>query len=167
MSLVRKFLFAFISLALVLFSFSPAFAQEINSYELFWPITAGKVAGEPFYGLKLFKEKVRGSFIFGKFQKASYALFLTTKRVVETEKLIAEGKNELAEKTLDKALQELKKVSENLSLASGLTKEDIDGMNTKFGKLETFLRYLAGKSEPLKAKIQVLLDEVIKVNRNI
>ena len=115
MSLVRKFLFAFISLALVLFSFSPAFAQEINSYELFWPITAGKVAGEPFYGLKLFKEKVRGSFIFGKFQKASYALFLTTKRVVETEKLIENFK------ALIEAVEKAKPVTVKGKLIKGIS----------------------------------------------
>lgn len=82
--------------------------QTVDSYELFWPLVAGKTIGEPFYFLKVIKENVRGMLIFGKEQKADYDLFLATKRILEVEKLLNDNKTDSALKTLDAFLNKLK-----------------------------------------------------------
>jgi hypothetical protein len=74
--------------------------NSVNSFELFWPISPGKVMGERFYALKLFKEKIWGFFIFGDYPKADYNVTLSEKRVVEAEKLFKDRKFEDAKKTL-------------------------------------------------------------------
>lgn len=105
-------------LFLIVFSPSSVFAQEENSSisaklaaggsnELFWPLSAGKTMDDSFYFLKLWKEDIRGIFIFGEAQKADYEVMLSTKRILEAEKLLKSGKDELATKTLEKALNQL------------------------------------------------------------
>jgi len=92
-------------LVTVLFSFLFfSLAKDVkaqNSYELFWPIVAGRTSEDPLYFLKLLKEKVRGVLIFSDVKKAEYYLFLSEKRLVEFENLVAEKKDiENAKKTL-------------------------------------------------------------------
>ena len=60
---------------------------EANSYELFWPVVAGRVKGDSLYPFKLLKEKVRVFLIFDSGAKAEHFSFLSTKRLVEFEKL--------------------------------------------------------------------------------
>lgn len=83
-------------------SASPSVAPaKVNPNELFWPISAGKVAGDKMYSLKLMKEKLRGSLIFSKPKKMEYFVTLSTKRVVEAEKLYLTNKDyENAKKSL-------------------------------------------------------------------
>lgn len=78
--------------------------EKINSFELFWPIAAGKVMGDPLYSLKSFKESLRELFIFSDLKKGDYNISLSEKRVVEAEKLLLEVKDyQNAQKTLDEA----------------------------------------------------------------
>lgn len=87
---------------------TPQIKEEINSFEMFWPLVAGKTVDDGFvYPLKKLKENFRGMLIFGRVQKADYLVFLATKRVLEAEKLIKENKYKLANKTLDDALGQL------------------------------------------------------------
>lgn len=72
---------------------------NVNSFELFWPLAAGKTRADSFYFLKTWKENIRGLFIFGSVQKAEYQTFLATKRVLETESLISQSKYDLASQT--------------------------------------------------------------------
>ncbi len=85
-------------------------SATINSFELFWPLSAGRTEGDPLYFLKLFREQVIGWFTYGDTKKADYALQLGTKRVLEAEKLLKEGKIDAALKTLDRADKELSSV---------------------------------------------------------
>lgn len=78
-------------------------AANVNSYELFWPLTAGKTESDSLYSLKLFKEQVIGWFIFNDTARADYAVLLGTKRVLEAEKLLKVGKTDLALKALERA----------------------------------------------------------------
>lgn len=80
---------------------------EISSFEMFWPVVAGRTKGDSVYFLKTLKEKVRGLLIFGKAQKADYLVFLSVKRVVESEKLLMSGKKDLANDTLAVAASNL------------------------------------------------------------
>lgn len=78
-------------------------ASIVNSYDLFWPLTAGKTEGDSLYFLKLFNEQLRGWLVFGDTKKADYAVVLGTKRVLEAEKLLKESKTNPALKALDRA----------------------------------------------------------------
>lgn len=78
--------------------------EKVNSFELFWPIVAGKVKGESLYFLKSFKETIREMLIFSSFKKADYNLTLSEKRTVEAEELIVKrGDLENGRKTLEEA----------------------------------------------------------------
>lgn len=59
----------------------------VNSYALFWPITAGRVMSDQLYFLKSLKEQLREMFIFSDIKKAEYNVTLSEKRTVEAEKL--------------------------------------------------------------------------------
>jgi len=92
--------------------------KAVDSYELFWPMVAGKTTADGFvYKLKILKEDVRGYLIFGPVQKADYHVFRAAKRLLEAEKLLLDKKDSLAQTTLDKTLMHLsaaKRGSENI-----------------------------------------------------
>jgi len=137
--------------------------EEVNSFELFWPVVAGKTTGEPLYFLKSLKEKVRGWFIFGASQKAEYAVFLATKRVVEAEKLINEGKNDLADKTLSRATTQLEKAEQNLgkALDKGTPFQDeAVNIENRLSNLEIFVPWLILNSEENKEALSRFLEKV-------
>lgn len=72
---------------------------EVNSFEMFWPLAAGKTRADGLYFLKNLKENVRGWFIFGAAEKAEYKTLRATKRVLEAEALINDSKFDLAKET--------------------------------------------------------------------
>jgi hypothetical protein len=123
--------------------------NEVSSFELFWPVSAGKTMGDSLYSLKILKEQVRGVLIFGAAQKSDYLVFLSTKRVVEAEKLLSDGKNDLATKTLDTSLSLLEKArvgwqkSKEAGVEAGPEKENISKQLTN---LNTFFTFLSAKS---------------------
>ena len=79
-----------------------------SSYELFYPIVAGKVPGDKWYGLKMLREKVVLFFLFNSEKKVEYHTSLSKKRLVEAEKLIIVNKNyKLGVDTLKKSIDEL------------------------------------------------------------
>lgn len=141
--------------------------QEVNSFELFWPVVAGRTMGSPIYTIKLVKEKVRGALIFGKAQKAEYFVFLATKRVVEAEQLLGEGKSDLAAKTLGNATVLLDKSEASVSQAGESISTVVDEMNKKLDNLETFLPSLASKNDGSKDSINGVLDKVRELHQKI
>lgn len=138
MKILKSLLFSVLAVLLVGIP-AGAFAKEItptsspvpqgisvNSFELFWPIVAGKVMGERFYSLKSLKESVRGFFIFDSLKRSEYAILLSEKRTVEAEKLFLTNKNyENGKKTLDVAQKERREAVDNLKKAKA------DGRRTK------------------------------------
>ena len=75
---------------------------KVDSFELFWPIVAGKVQGDSMYRLKIFKENMRGYLILSSLKKAEYLTFISSKRLVEFEELALSRKNfENATETLE------------------------------------------------------------------
>lgn len=123
--------------------------KEINSFELFWPVSAGKTMGESLYSLKTIKEQLRGALIFGKAQKSDYQVFLSTKRILEAEKLINEEKNDLALRTLQSSLGFLDNAKENwlkakeANTGGGPEKGNIEN---QLNNLDVFLNYLSTKN---------------------
>src|SRR5258708_13093295 len=73
----------------------------VDSFALFWPMAAGKTMQSKVYFLKLWKEDIRGFFIFGSAQKADYDIFLGIKRMLEAEALIKGNVPDLPNKTFD------------------------------------------------------------------
>ena len=133
-------LFVFIVSVFALIFSVPALALEeinkplsspttINSFELFWPISAGVVSGEQLYNFKILKEDIREIFIFSNLKKAEYNITLSEKRVLEVEKLFIDKKDYTnGKKTLDIANQKREK---SLSLLKK------DGENNYSGELKT------------------------------
>lgn len=124
-------------------------AQKVNSYELFWPITAGRVQGDPLYTLKLFKEGLREMFIFSDFKKAEYNISLSEKRTVEVEKLLLELKDyQNAQKTLETAKEKRQKAYDHIQKAKGQERYVVDlenRMRDSLGRQKELLTYLSSQ----------------------
>lgn len=137
--------------------------QEVNSFELFWPLVAGKTVDDGFvYSIKLLKEKVRGWLIFSKVSKANYEVFLATKRVLEAEKLIKEGKSDLANKTLDVVIKNLQEAEKRLEVA--LRNEealgtDASSMISRLENIDKLALWLATQEEKSKGALQAVAGE--------
>lgn len=140
---------------------------DVNSFELFWPLVAGRTRGDSLYFLKTLKENVRGMIIFGKPEKANYSLLLATKRTLEVEKLLAENKNDAAMATLDEAKMQLDNAEKAITDSNGDLSVTVDDMNNKLSNLEKFLPWLATKHSDVADKINGLLDKVTEVHKKI
>lgn len=91
---------------------------KVSSFELFWPIVAGKVQGDSMYTLKVFKENMRGYLILSSLKKAEYLTFISSKRLVEFEELALSRKDfENASKTLEVYKSTQKKIFSYLDKA--------------------------------------------------
>ncbi len=145
-------------------------SQQVNSYELFWPLTAGRTVDDSLYSLKLFKEKIRGWLIFGIQQKADYAAMLTTKRVLEAEKLINENKTNLVGQTFNMASSQLDIVNDQLKMAKqknekmGQTATDL---SNKLNNLEKFLNNLLNNKPEYQTQIKNLLEKIQSAKNNL
>lgn len=139
---------------------------NISSFELFWPIVAGKTTADPLYFFKTLKENLRGKLIFGSPQKADYSVFLATKRIIEAEKLILEGKSDLAEKTLVQATKQLDKATVNVSQALAKRvpfQEQAVNMGNRLSNLETFIPSLIVKADQNKESLTEILERVVSL----
>lgn len=145
--------------------------QNVSSYEMFWPIVAGKTKGDSLYSLKLLKEKIRGFFIFGSFKKAEYNITLSEKRTVEAEKLLNEGDFENAEETFDLLMKKREKALEYIEKA---TKSGIDTASLKNRMLSSlekqtllFTDILKDISESGKVLIEKDLGHIASVSEKL
>lgn len=121
--------------------------EEVNSFEMFWPIVAGKTRADSLYGLKRLKENARGWVIFGKTQKASYKVFLGLKRSLEAEKLLMNEEEELATEALEDARRELSEANLLLEKARESNPDATVDQEayTRLENLKTFLHWLSEK----------------------
>ncbi|MDO8503252.1 MAG: DUF5667 domain-containing protein [bacterium] len=87
---------------------STSASQPTSSFELFWPIVAGRVPGDPLYTLKRLRETISEKLKFSEIRKADYRLTLSKKRLVETEKLLEQKAYANAEKSIKDSVAELK-----------------------------------------------------------
>lgn len=123
-------------------------AQEgpVNSYELFWPITAGRTTGDTLFILKRVKEGVREFLIFSKYRKADYNMTLATKRLVEAEKLFTENDTKNAQKSLEMSLEKLTKAKGLMAQVESNGQDPTDLRNALNSTVEKHVRlvdYLA------------------------
>ena len=123
--------------------------QEVNSYELFWPVVAGRVMGEPMYSLKAFKENIRGLLMSGSRKKFSYNVQLAEKRAVEAEKLyLVDKKYPEAEKTLQILQNKISQANKNYQIAESDGGSVADLKSTfklSLEKQQKLLTYLSAK----------------------
>ncbi len=178
-----KYLVLFIAVLLMLFNATAVFAQDRNplvsdsaiatsSYELFYPITAGKVLGDPLYFLKQIKEKLREILIFGTLQKAEYDLTLSEKRMVEAEYLYLVKKDiNDASQTLEnanarqvKVVELIQSMKENKQDAADiLTAKVKDSFNRQLSLLKTLeikIPNQKNRLEQIKYKLEELLGKL-------
>lgn len=140
--------------------------EEVSSFELFWPIVAGKVMGEPYYFLKNLKEDVREFLIFGSFGKADYNIKLSEKRTVEAEKLYLEKKDyKNGQNVLNEAQSKREKSFTFINSAEKEGRDVVDLKNTLKSSLEKqilLLKYIETKlpDEPKKN----IEENIVKIN---
>lgn len=132
--------------------------QQVDSFELFWPIAAGKVRGETLYFLKSLKEKIRELLIFSNYKKGDYNITLSVKRTVEAEKLFVDKKDlENAGATLQEAQTKRDKAYELIQKA-----RDEEGKEVK-DLVYTLKNSLEKQKLLLESLIPKVEDEAKKV----
>lgn len=129
--------------------------ESVNSFEMFWPLVAGKTKGDSLYFLKRLKETGRGWLIFGKTQKFDYKIFLAAKRTLEGEKLLNDGKGELANETFQSSLNELVK-AEKLDLKGQSISEDT---NNRLVHINTLSEWLTRQHEGSKELLEQIVNK--------
>ncbi len=141
-------------------------SSTVNSYELFWPLAAGRTEDDTLYFLKILKEQIMGIFLFDDTKKADYAIELGTKRVLETEKLLKSGKVNLALNALEKggtqytlAYELIKKAdSKKKFSASGIRRDRL----TNVKRLVDYLRTTSDeKTYPSLSKVKEKVDALL------
>lgn len=141
-------------------------ARNQTSFELFWPVVAGRTQKDSFYFLKILKEEIRYFSILGKLQKADYTLDIVIKRLLEFEKLflLEEGKFALetlkrAERKLDIVKLNYENASDEIDMFVDLTKQ----IDSKLLKIEAFLFRFYPDEElniEVKGEIELLSNKV-------
>jgi hypothetical protein len=81
---------------------------SMNTYEMFWPITAGKVPGDSLYSLKTLRDKLVGILYFSKLKKSEYVKQLANKRLVEADRVLELERYEHLKPTLDRSIDQMK-----------------------------------------------------------
>ncbi|MCX6706180.1 MAG: DUF5667 domain-containing protein [Candidatus Woesebacteria bacterium] len=165
-------LIVFASISGFVFSQSPRPSpapQTINSYEFFWPITAGKKEGDSLYFLKILKENIRSAFIFDPFVRGDYEILLATKRIIEAEELLKEGKETLAETSFNKAYRSLLKASSVFEkMEKGTQVRNRIELNDRLSRLNIFLPTLYGLTNEAGIKwINTIHDRVTYISNLI
>ena len=180
--MIKKFLALFLGIALVLTLSQSVYAKAVvkltptpkpspvatpvpvvDSFELFWPMSAGKTMQSKVYFLKTLKEDVRGFLIFGSAQKADYSIFLGIKRMLEAEVLMKGNVPDLANKTLDSAAKDFDKANSSLTDAknSGDVDQDTKNeINDRVSNLKKFVNSLLVQYPNYKDKLQSILDKL-------
>ncbi len=117
----------------------------LNTFETFWPLTAGKTMGDSMYFLKTLKENLRGLLIFGAPEKGEYQVFRATKRLLEAESLMKSEKQQLALQTVIVANDFLTQSKSSLKDISGRDELKTDVKN-KLDKLITLVDEMVDNS---------------------
>ena len=171
MSIKKYFSVFILAFAMLVFSLKPVFAKTPissptpvpNSYELFWPLSAGMTLDSPFFFLKELKETLSGMLLVGEARKAEYDLTLATKRILESEKLAMDGKKSLSDKSLSKSLglvESSQKLFEKAKSGGG-TPEVRDGVIKKIDNINSFSPTLKNLTDDNGDKIVGQIQDVL------
>lgn len=183
MGMIKKGLLIF-CLLLAAFVFLPPYidAQEENSatesaedqynfasmttYELFWPIVPGKVPGDKFYNLKVWRDKIASFFIFNKLKKVEHLKKLANKRLVEAERLVELQRYSFFFPTLEKAKENL---GEGLKLlATAKKKSRYNWVKNEYAKdVRKHLVVLERMKEKVEEKEKASVEEFLKSTQGL
>lgn len=132
-----------------------------TSYELFYPIVAGKVPTDQLYFLKLFKEWLAGKVLFDYINKSDFHLSLSKKRLVEAEKLIIDKKDtKLIKKTLEKAANEFQSAVKSAKTGEEKGKQTRDIYNTLKNDGNTISKFALSLSESSEGEVKEALNSL-------
>lgn len=143
---------------------SPTPISRVDSYQLFWPISAGRVMGDPLHFLKNLKENLRGILIFGDYNKAIYDITLSEKRLVEAEYLFMVKKDYVnGKRAIDASKQNLEKA---VSLSNKVVDQTkITDLKVKLSasleKQRKLLNYLASQASDENKKVLAAQEDYI------
>lgn len=167
-------IYLFFSFASLAFAQSPspsvsptpsATPATVDSFELFWPVVAGRTRGDSFYFLKTFKEKLREMLLFSNFKKADYNIMLSVKRTVEAEKLLLENADiDNARMTLTDAQSKRDRAYDLINQAQSdgkVTTDLINALDSSLEKQELVLLNTKSKIENEEGKN--IIDENINL----
>lgn len=132
--------------------------RPTTSYELFWPIVAGRIPGDPLYSLKMIKEKIQLFLSINSSQKAGFYLTLSKKRLVEAEKIIND-KNDylLATQTVNLSANYLDQAASLAqSLPSNQLNSELRQTIIREGENEIFFLNLLSKQTPTETQSSFL-----------
>ena len=158
---MKKILLLLIILSFLIGAFS-VLAQDTTSLP-----SVGITPDSPFYIFKTLKESIQTFFIFGAENKAKQYLHLAEVRLAEYQKMLEKGKNDIAQKTLDKYGKQLnnavQKIEELKNKGINITKLSEYLSTTTSKSIEVLERNLQKVPEPAKKGIENALDKVNKI----
>ena len=132
----------------------------VDSYTLFWPITPGVTIEDRTFFIKEFKEMIIAIFISGEDKKAEYQITLSTKRIVESERLLKEKKNVAAVKSLEKAKTNLASAKDHLRKSNDKSSSEVrSNIQKQLENLAVFLPIIKSSTE---GEARVKIEEIQK-----
>lgn len=135
--------------------------SSMTTYELFWPITAGKVPGDKFYNLKVWRDKLMGYLFFNPVKKSEYLKQLANKRLLEAEKLVELDRQQFLQETLEKSIKYMKDGLEILSSAEQTSESA--WLEDEYAKdLKKHLIVLGRMEEKAKESQKSIIEDNIK-----
>lgn len=136
---------------------------SMTTYEMFWPVVAGKVPGDKYYKLKLWRGKIAVFLTLNKLKKAELLKKMVNKRLAETERLAELERFSLIPSTIQGAKQNLEKGLESLSAAK--KKPRYSWLKNEYAKDARKYLVLLGRlkekiSEEEKASVEEFFSDV-------
>ncbi len=144
---------------------------QIDSFTLFWPLTAGKTRVDGIsYKLKKLKESLREILLFSSGAKADYKVFLATKRLVEAEELWKEKRSKESIDTLAESQESISGAFKEIEKADGLQLDKKTNLTNQLNNIITFSSWtmekqdipqdIKNKLNDLRAKSRELLGKL-------
>lgn len=129
--------------------------NEMTDYEMFWPIAAGRIPGDKFYNLKIWRDKFVIKLIFNPIKKSEYYKTLANKRLVEAIALLEIKRDAFLGETLIQSGNNMEKGLELLSSSQpSLETTWLKGEYSKdLRKYQVVLGRLAGTADSEELKI--------------
>ncbi len=136
-------------------------SSTVDSYDLFWPVFAGKTMDESMYPLKLVKESIGEFFAFGDLNKTKYNTTLSEKRLLEAEKLIKNKSYKNLKATLDSSQEKRQKALSFFQKAKDNNRHLDQLKETMANSLNNQLKLLFALKLQVSSDNQSLLDSSI------
>lgn len=141
-------------------------ATPTNSFELFWPLTAGKTRADAGYRFKIFKEELRKMFIIDSSARADYQIFLATKRLIEAENLWKRKNNKEATDSLKESYKSISEAKSEIEKSESVSINRKVNMINQLNNIILFTSWNIGKPE-LEQSVQQGLKKLNSDSRGI